>query len=448
MDTTIQIIAQEINSKTGEVLQQHMAYKKVAGLPKNIRDLGFSHEEQIEILKQSQDSLLRVQQLRINDHQATCPVCGRCPAKQGKFKSDFHSVFTDHEVTLQRTRCQCGWRSKISIDGIYGSALHPDLVELQSTFGSETSFKKTEELLAARCRGKRAINNHSRIQKTVQQVGELLLQVKKGKQWVKCSANDGAFSKQLILVIDGAHLHSKDKDKRSFEAMTATVYNPKYCIKKDNHHNVIQKKTVVASAKQDRQNNIKQLTLNACLKQGLTRNTNLTVLTDGAENCWSVIASLDSACEHITPILDWFHIGKKFKNTEHHIPEEMRDDFDKAKWHCWHGNPEKSLAKLKNIQSKLGKDKKKVESIITYIKKNCSHIINYKERENSGDIFTSQLAESTVNNLVNERQKHDGRMQWSRAGADCILQIRSSKQSKNWKNDWEQAQQHFYREAI
>lgn len=66
----------------------------------------------------------------------------------------------DHEVVIQRTRCQCGWRSKISIDGIYGSTLHPDLVELQSKFGSEASFKKIENLLAARCHGHRAINNH------------------------------------------------------------------------------------------------------------------------------------------------------------------------------------------------------------------------------------------------------------------------------------------------
>jgi len=144
MDTTIQLIAQEVNTKTGEVVHQHAVYTKEAAFPTNIRDLGFTHEEQIEILKQSQECLLHAQQARIDDHQTTCPNCGKRTTKQGKFTSDFHAVFTDHEITLQRTRCQCGWRSKISIDGIYGSALHPDLVELQSKFGSETSFMKTE----------------------------------------------------------------------------------------------------------------------------------------------------------------------------------------------------------------------------------------------------------------------------------------------------------------
>lgn len=316
METTIRILAQEINNETGKVLHEHSVYEKAIVLPKNIRGLGFNHKEQIEILNQSQNSILKAQQLRIDNHQSTCPDCGKKTSKQGKFKSDFHSVFTDHEVIIQRTRCQCGWRSKISIDGIYGSALHPDLVELQSKFGSDNSFKKAENLLAARCHGHRAINNHSRIQKTVHQVGELLLQIKKNEKWTKTSANDGAASDELILVIDGAHLHSKDPNSRSFEALTATVYNPKHHVKKDKHHNIIKQKTTVASAKQDRQASIKKLTLNACVKEGMQKNTQLVALSDGAKNCWSVISSLKSYYENITTILDWFHIGKKFKNVE------------------------------------------------------------------------------------------------------------------------------------
>ncbi len=448
MDTTIQIIAQEVNTKTGEVIHRHAVYTKAAAFPKHIRDLGFNHEEQIEILKQSQESLLHAQQLRIDEHQSTCPHCGKRTTKQGKFTSDFHAVFTDHEVVIQRTRCQCGWRSKISIDGMYGSALHPDLVELQAKFGSETSFKKTEGLLTARCCGKRAINNHSRIQKTVQHVGELLLAVKKDKQWIHGAANDPGTSKELVLVIDGAHLHSKDKHRRSFEAMTATVYNPKNHIEKDKQHNEITNKTVVASAKSDRQKNIKRLAKNACLKQGMDKKTTLTVLTDGAKNCWSVVASLENECLEMITVLDWFHIGMKFKNRQHVVPNELKEDYEKAKWCLWHGDSNKSLLKLKEIKSKLIEGKEKMGSLITYIKNNQSHLAHYKEREKAGLVFTSQLAESTVNNLVNERQKHDKRMQWSRDGADSILQIRSSKQSRDWKADWDVVQKGMYREAI
>lgn len=147
-------------------------------------------------------------------------------------------------------------------------------------------------------------------------------------------------------------------------------------------------------------------------------------------------------------VLDWFHIGMKFKNRQHVVPNELKEDYEKAKWCLWHGDSNKSLLKLKEIKSKLIEGKEKMGSLITYIKNNRSHLANYKEREKAGLVFTSQLAESTVNNLVNERQKHDKRMQWSRDGADSILQIRSSKQSRDWKADWDVVQKGMYREAI
>lgn len=92
-----------------------------------------------------------------------CPECGKKTFKKGKFSSDFHAVVTDHKIIFQRMQCNCGWTSKISVDGTYGGVLHPDLVELQSLFGSENSFQKTQEYLAKKCCAKRSINNHSRI---------------------------------------------------------------------------------------------------------------------------------------------------------------------------------------------------------------------------------------------------------------------------------------------
>ena len=183
-------------------------------------------------------------------------------------------------------------------------------------------------------------------------------------------------------------------------------------------------------------------------KEGMRRSTKLTVLTDGAKNCWSVISSLTSSYYNIITILDWFHIGKQFKNVEHHIPETLRESFDGAKWFLWHGNPEASLERLGMIRSEMDDHKKSISSLMTYIKNNHANIVNYSKREDEGFVYTSQLAESTVNNLVNERQKHDARMQWSRSGADCILQIRSSMHSQDWDEDWSRAQQFMYRKAV
>ena len=445
MKSKIKIIAQEINIETNEVVTEYLAYEKITTVPQQINELGFSHKEQINILHQSQEAILQAQQKIINEQNDTCPECSHKTKKSGKFQSDFHSVFTDHKISLQRKKCTCGWTSKISIDGKYASALHPDLVEMQCLFGAESSFKKTEAFLAKKCCASRPINNHSRIQKTINQVGYLLSVIKQEDDWF--SSNDPNFSDELILAIDGGYIQSHDADKRSFEALTATVYNPNNLVRKDKNHSEIIDKTVVASAKNDHQISIKRLVKNACKKQGMNLSTKITFLTDGAKNCWSIASVLEGECKEIVKILDWFHIGKKFKNAEHVIPEELKDEYEKSKWCLWQGNVDKALMKLDLIKGKIDNEKTKIGTLITYIKNNQAYLINYQERDIKGLVYTSQLAESTVNNLINERQKHDKRMQWSREGADAVLQIRSSKQSNDWESDWNSVQAIFYRKA-
>jgi len=448
MSKRIKIVAQIIDVETDTILEESPLFNKVAERPKDLDQLGFTHQEQITILQHSQAQILALQEELINSHALLCPNCGKKTRKRGKFTCDFHAILTDHKIQLQRTICACGWTSKISIDGTYGSALHPDLVALQSMTGAQMSFQKAESCLERLCCSKRPINNHSRLQKTVMQTGGLLESIKRRSTWPSNgAANNESFASELTLVIDGAHLSSNTPKNRSFEAMTATVYNPKNVVKKDKNHHKIHTKTVVASAKSDHQCAIKSLIKQACLKQGLTKETTLTVLTDGAKNCWSTVVELQSACKKIITILDWFHIGKKFKNTEHLISSHYQEDFKKAKWCLWHGDIDKALLKLKMIQL-AGDTNEKMKGLIRYIKNNRSHLVNYQQREKNGEVFTSQLAESTVNNLVNERQKHDKRMQWSRGGADAMLQIRSSIQSNDWLNDWALVKKDMYKQAI
>jgi len=445
MNSRIKIIAQEIDNKTNQLISEHIIYEKKTTAPARINDLGFSHKEQIAILYHSQEAILTAQEKLINEKNNTCPKCSKKTKKSGKFESDFHSVFTDHKISLQRSSCTCGWKSKISVDGTYASALHPDLVEMQCLIGSQASFKKTEEFLAKKCCASRPINNHSRIQTTIHQVGELLRTMKQTPTWV--AANEETISDALILTIDGGHLPSNDTEKPSFEALVATVFDPKNIIKKDKHHAKITHKTVVASAKSDHQTSLKKMIKNACKKQGMNETTTITLLTDGAKNCWSAVSGIEDECKEVIKILDWFHIGKKFKNNEHVVPEELKEEYERAKWCLWHGDAEKSLKKLTEIKNKMPEDKLKIGGLITYIKNNQSCIIDYQERQARNLIFTSQLAESSINNLINERQKHDKRMQWSRTGADAVLQIRASKQSEEWESDWTIVQNRIYREA-
>ena len=58
---------------------------------------------------------------------------------------------------------------------------------------------------------------------------------------------------------------------------------------------------------------------------------------------------------------------------------------------------------------------------------------NYEDRKNKGLVFTSHMAESTVESLINQRCKAKQHMSWTGEGLHALLQIRSAVLStRNW----------------
>ena len=64
-----------------------------------------------------------------------------------------------------------------SIKSLFGTSIHPDLYKLQCELGAAFSFFKSECQLANLCQEKREINNHQRINKTVNAVGKALFNI-------------------------------------------------------------------------------------------------------------------------------------------------------------------------------------------------------------------------------------------------------------------------------
>jgi hypothetical protein len=171
----------------------------------------------------------------------------------------------------------------------------------------------------------------------------------------------------------------------------------------------------------------------AAKEQGLTQETRLTALCDGARNCWNVVDSLESMSLSIERILDWFHIGMKFTNIAL-SNDEQRLTAKKAKWHLWRGCSEKAIRRLNQLLEKLTikSEKIKLQKLINYINNNKDYIVNYKERMNNNLVFTSQLAESTVESIINRRCKGQQHMSWTRDGIHSLLQVRAAIASNHW----------------
>lgn len=447
MEMSVRVVLEFYNSNSGEVTESKVIRDDKIKRPVKINELGYLHREQIEILESVQNFKIKHESVLINQEISNCPLCGKKPKSSGIHQSNFHAALTDHRVNIQRKSCQCGWSSPYTVSGLFGNSSHPDLIEKQITQGAETSYRQASRNLNAESKKERSINNDDRLRRNVALVAS---SIEKNKlKDVKPAKKEHAV-KKLIAVIDGGHLKSNQKGSRSFEAMIATIFCPDNIQHIDKHHNEITKKTSVASALSDKQETIKQLTINACRTEGANAQiTELTCLTDGANNCWSIANSLKSCCKKLVTILDWFHITKKFTIIFNCIDADFKDKLERVKWFLWHGKANDALVRLQELQ-KESNDKKlldKLQELYEYLERNKTYMTNYQKRKTGHLPYTSTYAESSVNAVINARQKNDKKMQWSREGAHNILQIRTSKFSKTWDEDWNNAQNEIYRQA-
>lgn len=438
MDHKLRIVVEAVSCKTGKVVNRKILETLDVKKPETIFELGLRHTEQVKLLQLIQDSLLDEQSVFLSEDIQNCPRYGRKLAKHGFKKSDFHAVFTDHKIPVQRLTCcnkECNWKSVPSVKSLFGTSIHPDLAKIQSEISALHSFREAQEILKKLSNQYRKINNHDRLNHISECVGNELAKLHEqpiDESTILSDANE------LIVQIDGGHIKNKDQDSRSFEALSAVIYRPENVKMASKNKATITDKQCVASAKDDKQKTMRRYVLNAAKKQGLSEKTKVTVLSDGAKNCWNSLALLKNECAQYIGILDWFHIGMKFENIMGALPIEHYETIDHVKWRLWHGDIEVALHRLKELCSVLAEEKQKnrVHDLYHYLNNNKSYIINYSDRKKQGLVFTSQVAESNIESLINKRFKKLNKMQWTREGAHSILQIRSAMISQDWLHVW------------
>lgn len=442
MATGIKIIAQHYDISTGEVLESQEILNDELHSPNHLKDLGYLHLEQIDLLSKCQDFKIS-RQIKLVNNSNACPICGSKTVKMGKYTSDFHAIFSDHTVEIQRIKCKGGCNLPYKLEGLFGSNTHPDLLKKQAELTAEKSYVKASKELNYDSLEGRAINNRTHLSRVSSKVSAALELIKTQDIPTPEKGVD-----ELVAVIDGGHIKDRGEG-RSFEAMTAAIYHPDNVEYIDKNHTKITKKQVVASAKDDNQQCMRLQFKNACISEGLGKNTNITCLADGAKNCWTVAHSISTECQQVLCILDWFHIGMKFKNNQSAISDDKKDEYEAVKWCLWHGNSEKAITKLQGLidSTECSKSKNKLNKLQTYITNNKDKIVNYDQRDEKGLIYASSYAESTVNNLINVRQKNKQRMTWTREGAHQIIQIRAAKIGSNWEKDWLAVENKIYRKA-
>jgi len=109
---------------------------------------------------------------------------------------------------------------------------------------------------------------------------------------------------------------------------------------------------------------------------------------------------------------------------------------------------DEGIDRLCEVRDKLTEEKgiERIQKLIDYVTRNKAYFCDYSDRQKQGLPISSQLAECAVNNVINQRQKNK-QMQWSREGANNILQIKGSIFSGTWEDDWKYIESRIYKKV-
>src|SRR6266571_3922112 len=116
------------------------------------------------------------------------------------------------------------------------------------------------------------------------------------------------------------------------------------------------------------------------------------------------------------------------------LGEQIQDQIGRLKWSLWHGQVDKALGKIDDLESSIEpfsetyarfpKLVKALSELRTYIGNNRHLIPNYGQRYHQGEAIATSFVESTVNQVVSKRFCKKQQMQWSKQGAHLLLQTR------------------------
>jgi hypothetical protein len=436
MDYELRIIVEKVAITSQEVIKRDTITSYALQCPTSIVELGLRHAEQIALLAQVQNIVLAEQSGLLDLGTHVCPACGNPLKKNGYKTSKFHAVFSDHTVRIQKHSCShpdCGWHRTPTITSLFGTNIHPDLATIQCAQGALYSYREAKQNLEQWNGHPRRVNNHTRVKRMTDKVGAVLAEHNHITPAAEVCA---APAQDLLIQVDGGHIPIQEKDKRSFEALSAIVYRPEHLQEVDRHHRQIMEKTCVVSALDDQLHTIKTYMVNAANKQGLSQDTTVTALADGAQNCWSVLSAIQRECATFECILDWFHIAQKFQQVKNALGEAFAASLESAKWTLWHGNADDALTKLAELRDNVPDEgqRSKLTGLYEYLHRNQAYLVNYDARDQANKTYTSQVAESHIETLINARHKRTKKMQWTREGAHHVLQIRAMMASDEWES--------------
>jgi hypothetical protein len=410
-----------------------------------IEHLGLSLAESKQLLSTLQRHLLHQQVATFLDTHATCPHCGAPLKLKTRGSRSFRTLFGTFRVSSPRLEyCGCKRRKTSSfrpLSALLTEPVAPELLYMEAKWSSLVSYGMSLDALQdflpldLSLDVKTVRYDTLKVAKRLEvELGEDQASFIEGapSEWELLPLPDGFFK----VGIDGGYVRHWGDKKHNFE--------------------VIVGKSMLSFGEgaEDRTPSLRRFgfvqTLDTHPKrrlyevlhsQNLQMNQEITFLSDGDDKLRELQWEMSPKATHI---LDWFHLtmkltvlgqfGKGMVQCEAVLGEAIRDQIERLKWSLWHGQVDKALSKIDDLETSLAPFSetyarfprlvKALSGLRTYIMNNRCLIPNYGERYRNGEPIATGFVESTVNEVVSKRFCKKQQMQWSKEGAHLLLQTR------------------------
>ena len=132
----------------------------------------------------------------------------------------------------------------------------------------------------------------------------------------------------------------------------------------------------------------------------------------------------------------------------------LQDGLTRIKWHLWHGNAERVLEKILDLDDTLAVHQddplvarkyskcqplaRLLADFHTYVEQNSGFIVDYSERQRYGERVSTGFVESAVNQVLAKRMVKWQQMQWTKKGAHLLVQARTKVLNEEWEDCFRQ----------
>src|SRR5215470_190074 len=410
-----------------------------------IEHLGLTLAASKQLLSTLQRHLLQQQVTTFLDMCSDCPDCGTPLHLKARSRRSFRTLFGTFQFDSPRLEhCDCKRRKTSSfrpLSALLTESVAPELLYMEAKWSSLVSYGLSLDALQdflpidLRLDVKTVRYDTLKVAKRLEaELGDEQSSFIEGdpREWELLPLPDGSFT----VGIDGGYVRNWGDKKHNFEVIVGKSIRS------------------FGEGAEDRTPSLKRFgfvqTLDTQPKrrlyevlhsQDLQMNQEITFLSDGDDKLRELQWEMSPKATHI---LDWFHLtmkltvlgqfGKGLVQCDAVLGEAIRDQIERLQWSLWHGQVDKALGKIDDLESAIApfsetyahfpKLVKALSALRTYIVNNRHLIPNYGQRYRNGEPIATGFVESTVNEVVSKRFCKKQQMQWSKEGAHLLLQTR------------------------